>query len=66
MDTNLHERFRWFWHGMTSISIFPDLPELPQRTDAEAIASDWQQVGDGIRESIRAHSCEFVVKSDAN
>lgn len=39
--------------GAASVTLFPDPPRLPTHTDAEAIASDWQAVGNDLRAAMR-------------
>ncbi len=43
---------KWFIEGIASINLFPVIPDLPQQTDTEAIASVWRNVGDDLRTAI--------------
>ncbi len=49
----MKDLLKWFLEGMGTITVFPSLPDVPQRSDAESIALDWQCVGDEIRKAAK-------------
>ncbi len=60
----LREKFNhWLRGASTVLVLFPDTAtrmrkRFPERTDAEALAGDWQRVGDDLRSAIRKYEDE--------
>ena len=60
----LRERAKhWLRGASTVLVLFPDTAtrmrkRFPERTDAEALAGDWQRVGDDLRSAIRKYEGE--------
>ena len=60
----LRERAKhWLKGASTVLVLFPDTAtrmrkRFPERTDAEALAGDWQRVGDDLRNAIRKYEDE--------
>lgn len=61
----------WLKGASTVLVLFPDTAtrmrkRFLERTDAEALASDWQRVGDDLRSAIRKHKDEQATNKSQN
>ena len=67
-DFTLREKFKYWLKGASTVLVlFPDTAtrmrkRFPERTDAEALAGDWQRVGDDLRNAIRKYEDEQATK----
>lgn len=68
----LRERAKhWLRGASTVLVLFPDTAtrmrkRFPERTDAEALAGDWQRVGDDLRSAIRKYEDEQATDKTQN
>lgn len=68
----LRERAKhWLKGASTVLVLFPDTgtrmrKRFPERTDAEALAGDWQRVGDDLRNAIRKYDEEQATDKSQN
>ena len=71
-DFTLRERAKhWLKGASTVLVLFPDTAtrmrkRFLERTDAEALASDWQRVGDDLRSAIRKYEDEQATNKSQN
>lgn len=68
----LRERAKhWMRGASTVLVLFPDTAarmrkRFPERSDAEALAGDWQRVGDDLRNAIRKYDEEQATNKSQN
>lgn len=71
-DFTLREKSKhWLKGASTVLVLFPDTgtrmrKRFLERTDAEALASDWQRVGDDLRSAIRKYEDEQATNKSQN